>query len=101
MEFKNGGTVDFVCGPVWGRRGGFFYLLDQVHGRFDFPKTIATVKILCERWPLATRKLVEDKANGPAVGSHLKTQLPGVRPVDPPGFKQPRRLAIPPLVSPC
>src|SRR5260370_9259409 len=99
MEFKNGGTVDFVCGPVWGRRGGSFYLVDQVHGRFDFPKTIATVKILCERWPLATRKLVEDKANGPAVVSQLKTQLPGFVPVEPRGSKQARVAAISPFLE--
>jgi phage terminase large subunit-like protein len=42
-------------------------LLDQVRDRLDFPGTLLAVRRLSARWPNAHLKLVEDKANGPAV----------------------------------
>jgi predicted phage terminase large subunit-like protein len=106
MTFK--GTVerngkaadtDFVCGQVWGRRGADAYLLDQVHARMDFPETVRQFRALAARWPQAVLKIVEDKANGPAVIASLARTVPGIVPEEPQGGKEARAAAVSPLVE--
>ena len=72
MTFKDGDDTDFVVGQVWGRKGADRYLLDQVRRRMGFTDTVAAFRVLAAKWPGAARKLVEDKANGPAVIDALK-----------------------------
>jgi predicted phage terminase large subunit-like protein len=50
------------------------------------------------RWPQAVAKLVEDKANGPAVINALHRQIPGIIPVEPEGSKYARAAAVSPFV---
>jgi len=52
-------TSDYVVGQVWGRKGGDFYLLDQVRGRFDFDKTVQVIRDMSAKWSASTAKLVE------------------------------------------
>lgn len=85
---------DFVAGHVWGRIGADFYLLDRVHGRMDCPATIAAIRSMSSVWPQATRILVEDAANGPAVVAMLQKELSGVIPVAAQGSKQSRVYAV-------
>lgn len=94
MTFKNGNNNDFVVGQVWGRKGADRYLLDQVRGRMGFTETLAAFRALAAKWPAATRKLVEDKANGPAVIDSLKHSITGIVPVEPDGSKTARAHAI-------
>ena len=75
--FKDTASSDYVVGQVWGRIGADKYLLDQVRGRMDCPTTIRAVKRLSEKWPKAVAKLVEDKANGPAVIAMLRHEVEG------------------------
>jgi 1,4-dihydroxy-2-naphthoyl-CoA synthase len=67
LTFKNTDGSDFVSGQVWGRVGGDRYLLDRINERLGFSDTCKAILSLSLRWPLATAKLVEDKANGPAL----------------------------------
>ena len=97
MTFKDGDDTDFVVGQVWGRAGGRFFLLDQVRGRMDFVATVAAFLALTEKWPRALEKLVEDKANGPAVISSLKSRISGIIPINPDGSKTARAHAVTPL----
>ena len=53
----------------------------------DCPATIRAVRKLTEKWPTATAKLVEDKANGPAVMAMLRHEVEGLIPVNPEGGK--------------
>lgn len=78
MTFKDTQGSDYVVGQVWGRRGAQVFLLDQVRGRWDFPETCRQVRQLAARWPDALLKLVEDKANGPAVLAQLRATVPGL-----------------------
>lgn len=94
MTFKEGDNSDFVVGQVWGKKGGDFYLLDQVRGRWGFTETIEQFKALAAKHPQATRKLVEDKANGPAVIDSLKHHISGIIPVEPDGSKTARAHAV-------
>lgn len=99
MTFKDSDGSDFVVGGVWGRKGADKYLLDQVRGRMDFPTTLAAVKALTAKWPQARAKLVEDKANGPAVIAMLKREIPGLIPVEPQGSKMARVAAVSPEIE--
>ena len=94
MTFKDGDDSDFVVGQVWGKAGANFYLLDQVRGRMGFTATLAAFQALARKWPQAQRKLVEDKANGPAVIDCLRNTVPGIIPVEPDGSKVARAHAV-------
>ncbi len=99
MTFKDIKTADFVVGQVWGRKGADKYLLDQVRDRMDFPATIQAVRTLSAKWPQAHAKIVEDKANGPAVIATLKKEISGLIPVEPQGSKESRAWAVSPEVE--
>jgi predicted phage terminase large subunit-like protein len=99
MAFKDADSSDYVCGQVWGRRGAEAYLLDQVHDRMSFVDTCLAVRTLAARWPQATAKLVEDKANGTAVINQLRRTVAGLIPVEPEGSKVARASAVSPLVE--
>lgn len=95
--FKDEEDSDYVVGTVWGKLGVNFYLLDLVRGRLSFTKTCAAIERLTIRWPMVTRKLVEDAANGPAVIDALKGKVAGLLPVRPLGGKLSRANAAAPL----
>lgn len=92
--FKDTKSSDFVCGQVWGRKGGEFYLLDQVHARMSFTTTCEEIKKMRRKWPRATTILIEDKANGSAVIDVLKKSIPGILAVNPNGGKEARANAV-------
>lgn len=94
MAFKGTSSSDYVVGQVWGRSGADRYLLDQARGRWDFPRTLDAVRSLSDRWPEARVKLVEDKANGPAVLDTLRRELHGLVAVEPQGGKAARAAAV-------
>lgn len=98
MTFKDGAGTDFVVGQVWGRIGADAYLLHQVRERMDFPTTLDAVEALSAAWERALKKLVEDKANGPAVIAALRHRVPGLIPVTPQGSKVARASAVAPVV---
>lgn len=99
LTFKDTEGTDYVCGQIWGRRGADAYLLDQVHGRMDFPQTASAVRQLAAKWPQAVLKLVEDKANGPAIIASLRHTVVGIVPEEPQGGKEARAAAVSPIVE--
>ncbi|NUS58907.1 MAG: phage terminase large subunit, partial [Streptomycetaceae bacterium] len=99
LTFKDTDGTDYVVGQVWGRRGADAYLLDQVRARMDFPETCRRVRALAAKWPQAVLKIVEDKANGPAVIAQLRRTVPGIVPEEPQGSKTARAAAVSPLVE--
>ncbi len=99
MAFKDTKGSDFVVGQVWGKKGASCYLLDQVRGRMNFPATCVALEALSLKWPEATLKLVEDKANGSAVIDSLKERIPGLVAVEPDGGKEARAAAVSPLIE--
>jgi predicted phage terminase large subunit-like protein len=98
MAFKSTTGSDYVVGGVWLKRGQDLYLLDMVRRRMTFTETLDAVRSLSARWPQAIPKLVEDKANGPAVIDLLRKDVPGLIPVEPEGGKLARANAAAPLV---
>lgn len=99
MAFKDTDHSDYVVGQVWARRGMHVYLLDQVRDRMTFVETQHAVRRLAAKWPQATAKYVEDKANGTAVINALSKTVPGLIPVEPDGSKQARAEAVAPFVE--
>jgi predicted phage terminase large subunit-like protein len=83
LAFKSTDTSDFVVGQVWARIGKSAYLVDQIRRRMSFTETLSAVKALSVRWPQASAKLIEEKANGSAVIDALKRELPGIVAVNP------------------
>ena len=92
-------TSDYVAGGVWGAKGADRYLLDQVRERMGFPETLQAIKKMSKKWPEANLKLVEDKANGPAVIQALRHELQGLVAVNPDGGKMARAQAVSPQVE--
>ena len=99
LTFKDTAGTDMVVGQVWGRRGAQVLLLDQVRERMDFVRTVGEFRRLAARWPQATLKVVEDKANGPAVISMLRRKVSGIVPEEPQGSKTARAAAVSPLIE--
>jgi len=99
MAFKDKDTSDYVVGQVWGAKGADRFLLDQRRGHLDMPATKEAVRTLSEAWPKAGAKLVEDKANGPAVIQELKHDVDGLIEVQPDGGKIARAHAVSPIVE--
>jgi predicted phage terminase large subunit-like protein len=99
MAFKSKDTSDYVVGQVWGRKDGNFYLLYQDKDRRDFVESANAVIRMSYRYPKARVKLIEDKANGPAIISALQNKVPGLLPVEPQGSKEARAYAVSPLVE--
>jgi predicted phage terminase large subunit-like protein len=95
--FKDSATADFVAGHVWGRSGSRYYLIDRVHARMGLPGTVAAVRALSAKHPGALAKVIEDKANGPAVEQTLRKEMSGILAVPPRGGKQARANAVSPL----
>jgi len=99
MAFKDTKASAYVVGQVWARSKARKYLLDQLRDKMDFVKTIQAVKTLTTKWPKAVGKLVEDKANGPAVISALKRDVQGLIEVQPDGTKEARAFAVSPQIE--
>jgi predicted phage terminase large subunit-like protein len=97
--FKDTKSSDYVVIQVWARRGANVYLLDQVRKRLSFTDTLTAFTAVVARWPQASRKLIEDKANGTAVIDSLKSKIPGIVPVTPHESKYARASAVSPFVE--
>jgi predicted phage terminase large subunit-like protein len=99
LAFKDNKTSDWVVGQVWARRGSKAWLLDQVRDHMDLPTTLDAIKALSAKWPQARLKLIEDKANGPAVIQSLRGVIGGIVPVTPKDSKVARASAVSPFIE--
>jgi predicted phage terminase large subunit-like protein len=93
LAFKDTKTSDFVVGQVWGKIGANKYLVDQIRARMDFPETVRAIRSLSSKYSCSA-KLVEDKANGPALIDTLKKEISGLIAVKPDGSKEARASAV-------
>lgn len=100
MNFQETTDGSFVCGQVWHSRGSRRYLMpDQYHMRVEFTDAVLAVKVMTARNPKVIRKLIERKANGPAVISQLRGKIGGIVAVEPEGSKESRVYAVSDLVE--
>jgi len=99
MAFKDKKGGSFVVGQVFGKKGADIFLMDQFRQQVDFSATLDAVRRLTAKWPQAHEKLVEDKANGPAVISALRHEISGIIEVEPQGGKESRAQAVLPGIE--
>lgn len=79
--FKDLRTSSYVCGGAWARYGANIYLLPwHFWDKADILKTIEGIRALNNLFPWLGPKLIEDKANGPAVLTLLGNEIPGLIP---------------------
>jgi predicted phage terminase large subunit-like protein len=97
--FKDSSAADYVAIHVWAYGDGKFYLVDRINDRLGLPATVACMLALAKRWPQARGKLIEDKANGPAVEQVLRGRMPGIIMREPQGGKVARANAVSPLAE--
>ncbi len=94
---------------VVGRKGPFRYILDNITKSMTFKETCDTILQvdksgrpiggLIAKWPLVSKVLIEDKANGPAIIDTLRELISGVIPINPEGGKESRASAMQPAVE--
>lgn len=90
---------DFSVGLVLGRRGADKFILDMAHFKKEFPGQQQALLDLSIKWKKSYKKLIEAKANGPAIIASLKKVVPGLIEVEPDGDKVARMNAISPDVE--
>lgn len=99
LPFKDKKDSDFVAGLVIGACGADRFVLDSEHDRMDLPETLNAFRRMSMRWPNAHLKLVEGKANGPAVIQSLRHEIGGLVEVEPDGTKAARLAAAAPSIE--
>jgi len=93
-SFKGKKTSDWVVGQVWGRIGAKYYLVAQRRGKWGIKKTMDQILAMTNEFPSAKLKIVEDKANGPAVIEILKDHITGLVAYTPDTDKEARANAV-------
>lgn len=94
LTFKGSEGTDYVVGQVWGKYGANSFLLYERRERMSFTQSIAAIHLAVKLYPDARVKLIEDKANGPAVMDSLRNEVSGLTPVNPDGSKVARAHAM-------
>jgi predicted phage terminase large subunit-like protein len=99
LTFKNAEENSRVAGGIWGRLGADVFLLDELCKHLSFVGSIRGVTGMTQKHPNAKLKLVETKANGPALESVLKKKIFGIVLVEPQGDKKARLWAVTPMME--
>lgn len=99
LAFKDLKKSDYTVGQVWARKGASLYLIDQIRGHMNAEEVVMAVRAFTARYPRAIAKLIEDKANGPAVITMLQKKTAGVIPVKVKSSKDARLAAVVPLIA--
>lgn len=85
--FTKKATSDKVAIQAWGRIGSGKYIVDQTFGRMGITETIDNFCKMIQRWPYFTARVVENKANGPAIEELLRKNISGLILWEPQGDK--------------
>ncbi|QDH91589.1 terminase [Microbacterium phage Cinna] len=101
MAFKGTETSDYVVGQRWVRVAANRFLVAQTRDRRSFTGTLAEFEAFGARefGNHVHRRLVEDKANGPAIIDTLRDKIAGIKPVEPNGSKEARARAVTPEIE--
>lgn len=78
LTFKKKEDSDFVVLDVWSRLLAACYLRYERRERMGFGETKRALRDVAKAWPDAHAKLIEDKANGPAIIDELRNEIPGL-----------------------
>jgi predicted phage terminase large subunit-like protein len=76
--FKKTEDTDFVVGQRWSRLAASCYLRNERRARMGYAETKQAIREMSNAYPDAHAKLIEDKANGPAIIEELRQSIPGI-----------------------
>jgi len=102
LNFKNREDSDddadgsYVVGQVWAKKHPNYYLIAEWRKNIGFLGSLDGIQYLASAYPQAFVKLIENKANGPAVEETLKKEIAGLILVEPQGGKEARMDAVSP-----
>jgi len=96
LPFKKTDGSSKCAGIVMGRKGADIYIIDMINEKMEFTESVAAVRQLSAKHPEARAKVVEDKANGPAIISYLRKEISGMVGFEPKGSKEDRALSVAP-----
>ena len=99
LTFKDANTSDMVAMGAWLQSEDKYYLVEALNDRYDIVATLQGFRYLAGRFPDAREKLIENKANGPAVERLLRDEISGIELVEPQGGKVARLNAVAPLFA--
>lgn len=94
LTFKGDISSDYVAIQLWLKHLESFYLVDLIRGKWGFSKTKQMFKAFCQKHPQARKKVIEDKANGPALIDDLKNEISGLIPWNPGRLSKEERVYI-------
>lgn len=92
---KSAGSAECAC-IIMGRSGADIYIIDVLHDKMEFTENVAAFRRMTAKHPKAGAKVVENKANGPAIVSLLRKEIPGIVEFNPKGSKEERALSVTP-----
>jgi predicted phage terminase large subunit-like protein len=84
------------AGIVMANKGAEIYIVDVVNEKMEFTESVAAIRTLTGKYPKARAKVIENKANGPAIVSLLKKEIPGMVEFNPKGGKEERARSVTP-----
>ena len=96
MAFTKSEGSAKVAGFVMGRHNADIYIKDLVNDKMTFTESVTAVRTLSGKWPRARAKVIENKANGPAIVDLLKKEIPGMVEFNPKGSKEERAISVTP-----
>lgn len=96
LAFKDTDASAKCAGLVLARKGAEIYIVDCINEKMSFTRSASEIKNLAVKYPQARAKVIEDKANGPAIIDYLKKEVSGLIPFTPKGSKESRALAVTP-----
>ena len=82
---------DPYCMSLWGRIGGDHYLLNVWGKRASFIETQKTLRVICSKYPMLKKKIIEKKAMGGPIIETLGREIGGFIPFDPKGASKEAR----------
>jgi predicted phage terminase large subunit-like protein len=96
LPFKNSEASAKCAGIIMARHGAELFFVDVVNDKMSFTDSVTAIRGMTAKHPRARAKVVEDKANGPAIISYLQKEIPGMIAYNPKGSKEDRALSVAP-----
>lgn len=90
MTFKKTESGSYVVGLAGFQLGANSYLVDCFRDRVEFTDAVRAVQSMTQRHPEIDAKLIEDKANGPAIIDTLRDSISGIIAIETDGSKEAR-----------
>lgn len=96
LPFKASEHSAKCAGIIMAKKGSEIFIVDCINEKMNFTTSIAAIKDMTAKYPKARAKVVEDKANGPAIIDFLKKDISGMVSFNPKGSKEDRALSVSP-----